>query len=263
MKINESKMSPVAIEVARAGKILDQTMIDGEPGVFVRPPMDRDERRLIARIQEKYGVREDEPPVDPRFPDRPDHPDFWRLSKIVIENDDTATGIGLDKAVEQLAGVDFQSLNYMAGQRASRMISVLGLDPASFLSIHAAIMDGFVTGVQFQQERELGFRDESDQTERNEMSTAPVCPRCRGYIPSNDRPGAYPGAISRWDNETEICSTCGAEEAFEQLGQGIMHSRGEHRGVTPPDQWPVNSVRRRVDDADPVDSEHRRQALSE
>lgn len=46
----------------------------------------------------------------------------------------------------------------------------------------------------------------------------PVCPACGGYIPNNDTPGAYPGALSRRDNETEICSECGQREAFEDMG---------------------------------------------
>jgi len=42
----------------------------------------------------------------------------------------------------------------------------------------------------------------------------PICPVCDGFIPNNLRPGAYPGAISRLDNETEICSDCGQKEAM-------------------------------------------------
>lgn len=41
-----------------------------------------------------------------------------------------------------------------------------------------------------------------------------LCPRCEGFIPNNDTPGAYPGAISRLDNKTEICSECGTIEAI-------------------------------------------------
>ena len=40
------------------------------------------------------------------------------------------------------------------------------------------------------------------------------CPRCAGFIPDALNPGAYPGALSRWDNATEICSGCGMEEAM-------------------------------------------------
>ena len=44
--------------------------------------------------------------------------------------------------------------------------------------------------------------------------SAPVCPRCEGFIPSNLTPGRYPGAISRVNNKTEVCSDCGREEAL-------------------------------------------------
>jgi len=42
----------------------------------------------------------------------------------------------------------------------------------------------------------------------------PICPSCNGFIPSNENPGAYMGAISRKDNKTEICSKCGESEAL-------------------------------------------------
>lgn len=48
-----------------------------------------------------------------------------------------------------------------------------------------------------------------------------VCPRCSGGVPNDAQPGAYPGALSRWDNQSEICSACGTEEALIQL----MHGR--------------------------------------
>jgi len=51
------------------------------------------------------------------------------------------------------------------------------------------------------------------------MLNAPICPRCLGYIPSNVFAGKYPGAISRIDNKTEICSDCGTEEAIVALIQ--------------------------------------------
>lgn len=33
-------------------------------------------------------------------------------------------------------------------------------------------------------------------------------------IPSNENPGAFPGAISRVDDSTEICSRCGTLEGY-------------------------------------------------
>lgn len=49
------------------------------------------------------------------------------------------------------------------------------------------------------------------------------CPRCGGAIPNWERRGEYPGAISRVDNQTEICSECGTMEAMEDfVGNGPM-----------------------------------------
>ena len=45
----------------------------------------------------------------------------------------------------------------------------------------------------------------------------PVCPACKNYIPNNESPGEYPGAISRKDRTTEICSDCGVQEALEDF----------------------------------------------
>ena len=49
----------------------------------------------------------------------------------------------------------------------------------------------------------------------NKDITHTICPRCEiNYIPNNETPGAYPGALSRVDNKTEICSDCGVDEAL-------------------------------------------------
>lgn len=59
-----------------------------------------------------------------------------------------------------------------------------------------------------------------------------TCPRCieHRWIPNNDKPGAYPGAISRADNATEICSACGEDEALKDYFDG---------GCEPLSEWPV------------------------
>lgn len=58
-----------------------------------------------------------------------------------------------------------------------------------------------------------------------------VCPRCcLDKIPCNERAGEYPGALSRADNETEICSACGQDEA---LGEFLEHY------LAPVSVWPV------------------------
>ena len=41
-----------------------------------------------------------------------------------------------------------------------------------------------------------------------------LCPICLGGIPNDENKGEYPGATSRFDNKTEICSECGTREAL-------------------------------------------------
>lgn len=47
-----------------------------------------------------------------------------------------------------------------------------------------------------------------------------TCPRCFGGIPNDLMRGQYPGALSRTDNKTEICSECGELEAMEDFVGG-------------------------------------------
>ena len=73
-----------------------------------------------------------------------------------------------------------------------------------------------------------------------------LCPRCGGAIPSNERPGAYVGALSRTDNDTYVCSACGTEEALLDFATGQL-----------PDQthWPVTDL-----DGDLFDAARHRRA---
>lgn len=59
------------------------------------------------------------------------------------------------------------------------------------------------------------------------------CPRCGGGIPSDEREGEYPGALSRVDNETEICSKCGRAE-------GMWQFFGGGKVPLPPLNQPIN-----------------------
>lgn len=43
-------------------------------------------------------------------------------------------------------------------------------------------------------------------------------------------PGAYPGALSRTDNRTEVCSKCGTDEAMQDFMQNHL---------TPQKDWPI------------------------
>lgn len=63
------------------------------------------------------------------------------------------------------------------------------------------------------------------------MNIPSICPRCQdNWIPCNERPGEYPGAIARADNKTEICSACGEDEALKDFFDG---------GCESVDKWPV------------------------
>lgn len=77
---------------------------------------------------------------------------------------------------------------------------------------------------------------------QGEYGTNLVCPRCGGGIPNSKTPGAYPGALSRLDNETEICSDCGYREAMYQMfgskQGGLPSARGG--GPLPPLDMPID-----------------------
>ena len=75
------------------------------------------------------------------------------------------------------------------------------------------------------------------------------CPICFDYIPSNDNPGAHRGAMSRYDNETEICSRCGSAEAAVSASTAtdLMRSPDIPASLTDPWArwcWQVLQVRR-------------------
>jgi hypothetical protein len=59
-----------------------------------------------------------------------------------------------------------------------------------------------------------------------------TCPRCRHHVPTDERPGEYEGAWSRTDHCTEVCSSCGNAESWEEMaGQ-----------LTPQEEWPVEQM---------------------
>ena len=59
----------------------------------------------------------------------------------------------------------------------------------------------------------------------------PPCPRCTGPIPNAVATVYHTGAISRTDNQTEICSDCGLDEALRVFASA--------RAI-PQTEWPVN-----------------------
>jgi hypothetical protein len=63
-----------------------------------------------------------------------------------------------------------------------------------------------------------------------------LCPRCQReeFTPLDSYtgpPAPLPPAKSRFDNETEICSTCGSDEAMRQFTGDSLPG---------PEDWPVN-----------------------
>jgi rRNA maturation protein Nop10 len=62
-----------------------------------------------------------------------------------------------------------------------------------------------------------------------------ICPRCGGGVPNDAHKGKYPGALSRVDNMTEICSSCGTDEAITQMLNGGL--------LQPISMWPLNKER--------------------
>lgn len=95
-----------------------------------------------------YEEFEDEgPKVDPRFPDRPQHPDFWRLAAIVKQMDRVSLDEGWHMAIQKYAPVDVASLGYMAQQRAMRAGDLLeGADDREQNII--MWLDGFTAGMR-------------------------------------------------------------------------------------------------------------------
>lgn len=99
-----------------------------------------------------------DPLRDDRFPDRPQHPDFWRLSQVVTKHDGR-TDEGKQHVTEVIRDyIDPDSLLYMCQQRAHIYAQRAGLPPQLVPALFGALIDGILTGIAF--EREGGHRDE-------------------------------------------------------------------------------------------------------
>jgi hypothetical protein len=88
---------------------------------------------------------------------RPDHPDFWRISEIILANDgrmDAASPAAKEQVWKDTTSgvVDVQSVSYTATQRAIRL---LGPPTPQNIRQHSAVaalwIDGFITGAHFEQ----------------------------------------------------------------------------------------------------------------
>lgn len=92
---------------------------------------------------------------DPQFSERPQHPDFWRLSEQVLKQDARHEGPGdfqHDNSV-----IDLESLVYLSAHRARRFAADLHLSEQATMAVMAALMTGIVHGIEF--EKAGGHRD--------------------------------------------------------------------------------------------------------
>jgi hypothetical protein len=80
----------------------------------------------------------------------------------------------------------------------------------------------------------------------------PICPRCLGLIPTNDKPGEYPGAWSRRNRDqeyglsindsTQVCSACGDEESMIEASPAMQAVFTGNTSLQD-EVWPVSTGR--------------------
>lgn len=93
---------------------------------------------------------------DPRFPDRPTHPDFVRLSEIIQEHDHAVdhTGAGPFEVLK----IDEKSFLYFLRNRLQVFAVGVGLDPQAadnpvFMALY---LDAFALGKRYAEKGEAG-----------------------------------------------------------------------------------------------------------
>jgi hypothetical protein len=99
-----------------------------------------------------------------QFPNRPEHPDFWRLVDVInyLDGETSEGGRPLEAITDEY--VDTESMVYLAKQRALRAITqLIGLGHFSDegrviieMALTSAEMDGFVAGARFEREHGKG-----------------------------------------------------------------------------------------------------------
>jgi hypothetical protein len=91
------------------------------------------------------------------FPGRPDHPDFARLSDIVLQQDGRSYDPGFDYAEYLAQFIDPASLRHMARERskqvAGKMPERLTLEDM-VAALGAVYLDAFMVGYQFHARKE-------------------------------------------------------------------------------------------------------------
>lgn len=94
----------------------------------------------------------------PEFPNRPAHPDFARLSELVLELDaQSHEADGVDDIIARI--VDEGSVSYLAFQRALRVVQLMGDRGDPVVRAAGLYVEGFVMGYRFN----ARYRSTSDQ----------------------------------------------------------------------------------------------------
>jgi hypothetical protein len=85
-----------------------------------------------------------------KIPGRPDHPDFWKLSQIVLRTDGRleADPDAFRSTVSSV--IDLESLTYFARQRVMRLFP--GQPERSTIALMSLYMDAFIMGAEFDHE---------------------------------------------------------------------------------------------------------------
>lgn len=96
-------------------------------------------------------MAENDPLNDPRFPKRPTHPDFWRISEVVLQHDGEADEGNQSMGEIVKDTVDLESLTYFAMQRAGMTCQRSGLPDALVPVLGSVWLDAFMAGARFQQ----------------------------------------------------------------------------------------------------------------
>lgn len=95
-----------------------------------------------------------DPLNDPAFPDRPQHPDFWKLSEIILQLDGMKESSGATVADEISKEVDRDSFLYMLQNRSMMAAELFGLPPEASLTLAAVWMEGFIVGSRFSKRKQ-------------------------------------------------------------------------------------------------------------
>lgn len=84
------------------------------------------------------------------FPGRPNHPDFWVLVDVVLQQDGKTEDPTFDMGAHLATVIDPKSLMYVAEQRSARLVNQpMTRNVPPEVTIGAAWLDAFMAGVMY------------------------------------------------------------------------------------------------------------------